>query len=70
MENIINDLTVLVENACKSKNNIFGYGIWSHHIKPMIPLGQKLADDYGVLIPQGKPCFTAKKHNFVKIQQN
>ena len=47
MEQIINDLTILVENACKSKNNVFGYGIWSHHIKPMIPLGQKLADEYG-----------------------
>jgi uncharacterized protein len=47
MEQIINDLTILVENACKIKNNIFGYGIWSHHIKPMIPLGQKLADEYG-----------------------
>ena len=47
MEHIINDLKILVENACKSKNNIFGYGIWSHHIKPMIPLGQKLADEYG-----------------------
>jgi uncharacterized protein len=37
----------LVENACKSENNIFGYGIWSHHIKPMIPLGQRLAKEYG-----------------------
>jgi uncharacterized protein len=47
MEQIISDLSILVENACKSKNNIFGYGIWSHHIKPMIPLGQELADEYG-----------------------
>ncbi|MDR2808783.1 MAG: HD domain-containing protein [Spirochaetaceae bacterium] len=47
VENIINELAVLVENACKSKNNIFGYGIWSHHIKPMIPIGQKLAEEYG-----------------------
>jgi uncharacterized protein len=47
MEQIINDLTTLVENACKSENNVFGYGIWSHHIKPMIRLGQNLADEYG-----------------------
>ena len=46
MEQIIDELTVLVENACKSGNNAFGYGIWSHHIKPMIPLGQNLADEY------------------------
>jgi uncharacterized protein len=47
MDNIIEDLYLLTEHACKSKNNIFGYGIWSHHIKPMIPLGQKLAEEYG-----------------------
>jgi uncharacterized protein len=47
MNEIINDLYILVENACRSNNNIFGYGIWSHHIKPMITLGQKLAEDYG-----------------------
>jgi len=44
---MINELIELVENACKSENNIFGYGIWSHHIKPMIPLGLKLAIEYG-----------------------
>ncbi|MDR2150167.1 MAG: HD domain-containing protein [Spirochaetaceae bacterium] len=47
MEQIIDKLSALVENACKSKENIFGYGIWSHHIKPMIPLGQRLAEEYG-----------------------
>jgi uncharacterized protein len=46
MEQIVNDLNFLVENACKLPKNIFGYGIWSHHIKPMIPLGQKLAEEY------------------------
>ena len=46
MEQIIKDLTILVENACKSNNNIFGYGIWSNHIKPMLSLGQKLAEEY------------------------
>jgi uncharacterized protein len=47
MNQIIDELSILVENACKSKENIFGYGIWSHHIKPMIPLGQLLAEEYG-----------------------
>jgi uncharacterized protein len=47
MEQMINELSSLVENACKLQSNIFGYGIWSHHIKPMIPLGQKLAEEYG-----------------------
>jgi uncharacterized protein len=47
MENIINDITVLVKNACKSDKNTFGYGIWSNHIKPMLKLGQKLAEEFG-----------------------
>jgi uncharacterized protein len=47
VEQIINELSILVENACKSDKNIFGYGIWSHHIKPMMPLGEKLAEEYG-----------------------
>jgi uncharacterized protein len=47
MEQFIEELYTLVENACKSKNNIFGYGIWTHHIKPMVPLGQELAEEYG-----------------------
>jgi uncharacterized protein len=47
MDNLISDLAILVENACKSENNIFGYGIWSHHINPMIPLGENLASEYG-----------------------
>jgi len=47
MKKTIDELTTLVENVCKSKNNVFGYGIWSHHIKPMIPLGYQLANEYG-----------------------
>ena len=46
MEHLISKLATFVVDACKSENNIYGYGIWSHHIKPMIPLGQKLADEY------------------------
>ncbi len=37
----------MVELACKSANNVFGYGIWTHHIKPMIPLVQELAQQFG-----------------------
>ena len=40
---LIDELTILVENTCNSKTNTFGYGIWSHHIKPMIPIGKDLA---------------------------
>lgn len=43
---LINQLLIHVEDACKSPNNPFGFGIWSHHIKPMIEIGRKLAKDY------------------------
>jgi hypothetical protein len=43
---LINKLSIYAENACKSPNNSFGYGIWSHHIKPMIQIGIELATDY------------------------
>ena len=28
------------------ENNIFGYGIWSHHIKPMLSIANRLAVEY------------------------
>ncbi|WP_394699303.1 HD domain-containing protein [uncultured Sphaerochaeta sp.] len=41
------NLERLVETACASPNNQFGYGIWTHHIKPMISIAQNLAKNYG-----------------------
>jgi len=41
---LIQKISSIVEGACKAETNIFGYGIWSHHILPMIPLAQELAD--------------------------
>lgn len=40
---LINKLFSLVEEACKAETNRFGYGIWTHHIKPMVPVAQELA---------------------------
>ena len=44
---IINNLYKIAEDACKAKSNIYGYGIWSHHIKPMVPIAQRLAKEFG-----------------------
>ncbi|MGB4572878.1 MAG: HD domain-containing protein [Rectinemataceae bacterium] len=46
-ETLINNLYTLVETACKSEKNVFGYGIWSHHIKPMVGIAKGLANEYG-----------------------
>jgi HD superfamily phosphodiesterase len=44
--NIIESLMNIVENACKADVNIYGYGIWSHHIKPMLSISKELALTY------------------------
>jgi uncharacterized protein len=33
---IIEEIRVLVENACKKETNYFGYGVWAHHILPVV----------------------------------
>jgi uncharacterized protein len=45
-QELIRELSQIVETACKSKNNKFGYGIWSHHIKPMIEISRILSKKY------------------------
>jgi uncharacterized protein len=41
--NIIEKIEQLVENACRSDKNIFGYGIWTHHIKFVSDKAKELA---------------------------
>lgn len=41
---IIQAIADLVEDACKSDSNIFGYGIWSHHIIYVVKYAKLLAE--------------------------
>lgn len=41
--NIISVIADTVESACKSKNNVFGYGVWSHHIISVVEYAKLLA---------------------------
>ena len=36
-------LAEVVEKACQAKSNIFGYGIWTHHILSVVEYGKQLA---------------------------
>ena len=45
---LIQKISSIVEDACKAETNAFGYGIWSHHILPMIPIAENLADRVNV----------------------
>ncbi len=40
---LIAEVSALVEAACRAHSNRFGYGIWSHHIRPMLPIAVELA---------------------------
>ncbi len=37
-------LAQVVEEACRAGSNIFGYGIWTHHILSVVEYGKQLAD--------------------------
>ena len=43
---LVNKLYEIAEDACKASTNEYGYGIWSHHIKPMVSIVQELAEEF------------------------
>lgn len=43
---IIEEIERIAEEACKADTNIFGYGIWTHHITQVVKIGKKLAKQY------------------------
>jgi HD superfamily phosphodiesterase len=44
---LINKIRNIVENACKSDKNIFGYGICTHHIVSVVDNALLLAERLG-----------------------
>lgn len=42
-EQLIIELNAIVETACKQPTNSFGYGIWTHHIIPVVKYAKLLA---------------------------
>ena len=40
---IINKISDIVETACKQKTNYFGYGLWTHHILPVVKYAKLMA---------------------------
>jgi len=44
---LINRIESIVEKACKKDSNIFGYGIWTHHIKQVVKNCKKIAPIFG-----------------------
>lgn len=42
--NFVKDISTLVEDTCRSENNICGYGAWTYHIKSVIKYSKLLAE--------------------------
>jgi uncharacterized protein len=45
--NVIKEVEQIVEKACSRDTNVFGYGIWIHHILHVVKIGKKLAEQFG-----------------------
>jgi len=43
INNVIKEVERIVEEACVKASNIFGYGIWTHHITQVARHGKRLA---------------------------
>ena len=41
------EIAGIVEEACAKETNIFGYGIWTHHITQVVKHGKRLAEMFG-----------------------
>lgn len=44
---MIKEIERIVEDACKSDSNKYGYGIWSHHIVLVVKYARQLAEKLG-----------------------
>ena len=44
---MIDNIYEIVEEACKSPDNYFGYGIWKHHILRVITYGKLMSQKHG-----------------------
>lgn len=44
---IVEEIARIVEDACARESNVFGYGIWTHHITQVAKNGIRLAHMFG-----------------------
>ena len=43
----VKEVARVVERACAVPTNVFGYGIWTHHIREVVRLGKDLSAEFG-----------------------
>jgi uncharacterized protein len=44
---MIAQIAQMVEKACARESNVFGYGIWTHHVTRVVAHGKRLAEIWG-----------------------
>ena len=44
---LVTEVERSVERACAAPTNVFGYGIWTHHIREVVRLGKELSAEFG-----------------------
>jgi uncharacterized protein len=44
---VIKEVEQIVEKACSRDTNVFGYGIWTHHILHVVSIGKNVAEQFG-----------------------
>ncbi|NCN82751.1 MAG: HD domain-containing protein [Candidatus Pacebacteria bacterium] len=43
MSQVVSKIAKIVEDTCKSENNIYGFSAWTHHIQSVVAFSKKLA---------------------------
>ncbi|MFQ5674856.1 MAG: HD domain-containing protein [bacterium] len=46
MRKTITEIESIVEKACAAETNVFGYGIWTHHIKKVVATAKQIAPEF------------------------
>jgi uncharacterized protein len=46
MNSIVTEIERIVEDACARDSNVFGYGVWTHHIRPVARTGRRMAEQF------------------------
>ncbi len=54
---VIDGIAIIVREACAQDTNVFGYGIWTHHITQVVKNGKRLAESFVELLQEHKDIF-------------
>lgn len=68
MTKITSKISKVVEDACKSESNIYGYSAWTHHIQSVVVFSKQLAKKKHVDVEVAE--LAALLHDYAQIVDN